>query len=161
MEKEISLHNMGEKKRLKVHILTVSSSRTLENDESGKLIENFMSLEHETSRSLCPDEQIKILRETLCNIEKDVIIITGGTGPSIRDVTISAVSKIAEKEIKGFGELFRQSSNEEIAYFSNASLFLIGRTQIYCLPGSPGAVKKGVEIIKKFIYHIYHELHKE
>jgi len=161
MEKELPRHDMGERKRLKIHILTVSSSRSLETDESGKLIEDFMNTEHQVSRSLCPDEQIRILREIFCNIEKDAIIVTGGTGPSVKDVTITAISKIAEKEIRGFGELFRQYSGKDIAYFSNASLFIVGRTQIYCLPGSADSVKRGLEVIDKFIYHVYHELHKE
>lgn len=155
-----NIHEFGEAKKLKIHILVVSSSRTLKDDRSGKELKKHYE-GHEVTISLSRENYVDLLISIVKNLDKDVIITTGGTGPSSRDITIQVVSRIAEKEIRGFGELFRIVSNKEIAYFSNSSLFIIGKTQIYCLPGSLDSVKKGSEIIDKFMYHIYHELYKE
>ncbi len=160
MPDKIHDHNFGKQRKMKIHIIVVSSSRTLDDDESGKsLMEHFKN--HHVSISLCRETYSEIFKSIACSLDNDVIITTGGTGPSPRDVTVQTLTKISEKELRGFGELFRMKSSKDISFFSNASLFIIGNTQIYCLPGSVDSVKIGAEIIDKFMYHVFHELHKE
>jgi molybdenum cofactor biosynthesis protein B len=80
----------------------------------------------------------------------DVVITTGGTGLAPRDVTIEAVQKLLIKEIPGFGELFRFVSYEKIgssAMLTRASSGIIDNTVIFCLPGSPNAVKLAMEAL--------------
>lgn len=153
-------HEFGNETRLKIHIVVVSSTRTLDNDQSGKLLMNHFR-NHELSISISRENYQDILKSVACNLDKDAIVMTGGTGPSVHDITVQTLNKISEKEIRGFGELFRLKSENDAAYFSNTSLFLIGKTQIYCLPGSLDSVRIGAELIDSFIYHVHHELHKE
>jgi molybdenum cofactor biosynthesis protein B len=80
----------------------------------------------------------------------DVVITTGGTGLAPRDVTIEAVQQMLQKDIPGFGELFRLLSYEEIgssAMLTRASSGIIENTAIFCLPGSPNAVKLAMEAL--------------
>jgi molybdenum cofactor biosynthesis protein B len=80
----------------------------------------------------------------------DVVITTGGTGLAPRDVTIEAVQPLFQKELPGFGELFRLISYEQIgssAMLTRASSGLIDNTAIFCLPGSPNAVKLAIEAL--------------
>jgi molybdenum cofactor biosynthesis protein B len=80
----------------------------------------------------------------------DVIITTGGTGLAQRDVTIEAVQQMLQKEIPGFGELFRKISYDEIgssAMLTRATSGIIGNAAIFCLPGSPNAVTLAMEVL--------------
>ncbi len=110
---------------------------------------------------MCKDDEIQIRGTFESNPEHDVFIFVGGTGPSRRDVTVQTLRKMADKEMDGFGELFRRESNEIFAYLSNATLLISGRRQIYCIPGSPDATNIAFSIISRIMGHVHHELHKE
>ena len=141
-----------------VAVLTVSDSRTTENDKSGKyLIESIEKEGHKCiERSIVIDDVDKILnmlRNWIDDKNIDVIIITGGTGVTGRDVTPEAIDKIKDKYIPGFGEVFRYISYKKIgssSIQSRATACVSKGTFIFSLPGSPGACKDAwEEIIKK------------
>lgn len=94
----------------------------------------------------------------------NVIITIGGTGISNRDITIEAIKEIANKEIPGFGELFRKFSEEEIGVhtiLSRACAFTYRKCIIFCLPGSENAVKLAIEkIVLPVLHHILSELYR-
>ncbi len=146
---------------VKVAVITVSTSRTEENDKSGKIIIELVKKEKydQVYYKIVPDDIEKIkqaLYEALevCNC----IIITGGTGLTHDDCTIEAVSPVFEKSIDGFGELFRLKSYEEIgtrALLSRAAAGVFKGKAIFCIPGSEGAVRLATgEIILPEIKHI-------
>jgi molybdenum cofactor biosynthesis protein B len=103
------------------------------------------------SYALISDEGQMITRAVKEQVnDVDVVITTGGTGLAPRDVTIEAVQKLLIKEIPGFGELFRFVSYEKIgssAMLTRASSGIIDNTVIFCLPGSPNAVKLAMEAL--------------
>jgi len=87
----------------------------------------------------------------------DVVITTGGTGISPKDVTIEAVKSIVDKELEGFGEIFRYLSYKEIgesAIITRAFAGVLNGRVIFCLPGSSKAVELGVKIIKPVLRHV-------
>ena len=89
--------------------------------------------------------------------ESEVIILMGGTGLTKDDITVETTRKLFDKEIEGFGELFRQISFNEIgtsAYLTRATAGIIKDRVIYCLPGSPEAVKTALKIIMPELNHI-------
>ncbi|MCQ4085485.1 MogA/MoaB family molybdenum cofactor biosynthesis protein [Saccharibacillus sp. JS10] len=156
--------------RISLAVLTVSDTRTKENDKSGNRIlelarQNNMQIAEHT---LCTDdiEAIRsILAGWLLRSEIDVIITTGGTGISSRDVTLEAVRPLFEKEIDGFGEVFRYLSfTEDIgtrAILSRAAAGTVNEKVIFALPGSTGAVTLAMRrIILPEIHHIRYELTK-
>lgn len=144
---------MSERELIPVNIaiMTVSDSRTDENDTSGNtLVEKLTEAGHKLiEKSIVPDDVYKI-RETLSRWIADdsinAIISTGGTGMTGRDITPEAVRPLLDKEIEGIGELFRLVSYEEIGTSTVASRALGGvanATFIFCLPGSTGACRTG------------------
>jgi len=161
---------------VRIYVITVSTSRyekygnvtlTQENlkkineidDASGKLlIDEFSSKFKVVGYSLVPDDEIKILKSIFNAFENaNVIITNGGTGLSPKDITIDTVRKIIEKEINGFGELFRKISYEIIGTSAMLGRTLAGTYKsgvIFCLPGSPNAVKIGAKIIMPTLKHI-------
>jgi molybdenum cofactor biosynthesis protein B len=118
-------------------------------DKSGNIIERLaLQAGHRVnSRYLISDSKRMIqkhVRKTLSSPEIDALIITGGTGLSPRDLTIESVSPFLQKNIPGFGELFRKISFEKIGSPAMLSRALAGSSHgklIFCLPGSPDAVK--------------------
>lgn len=140
---------------LNVAVLTVSDSRTRENDTSGDAIEQRLrAAGHRISdRVICRDD-IPLLRaqleQWLAQETVDVIIATGGTGLTRRDVTPEALQPFVTKPIPGFGELFRMLSFEEIGTStlqSRAEAAIAGDTIVFLLPGSTGACRLGMEKI--------------
>ena len=134
-----------------IAVMTVSDSRTDENDTSGgTLVERLTEAGHKLAeKAIVPDDVYKI-RETLSRWIADesinAIISTGGTGMTGRDITPEAVAPLLDKEIEGIGELFRLVSYEEIGVSTVASRALGGvanGTFIFCLPGSTGACRTG------------------
>ncbi|MDF1557947.1 MAG: MogA/MoaB family molybdenum cofactor biosynthesis protein [ANME-2 cluster archaeon] len=96
--------------------------------------------------SLLPDDKTLIIRQVkeLISAHIDAIVISGGTGLAIDDVTLEAVEPLFDKHIPGFGELFRLKSLEDVgtaSMLSRASAGVIGRCVVFCLPGSPAAVE--------------------
>ena len=150
---------------INIAIITISDSRTIENDTSGDTLEKRIkgSGHNMLKRIIIPDDvqQIKDTLETMSkDKEVDCIITTGGTGLTGRDTTPEAVKEIASKHIDGFGELFRQVSFEKIgtsAIQSRAVAALINSTYVFCLPGSTGACKDGWDEILKYQLDIRHK----
>ena len=140
---------------LNLHILTVSDTRDLETDKSGALLEQLASeAGHRVAlRKVLPDDQEKLRKqvaEWAGTGTVDVILITGGTGVTRRDVTPEAVEPLFTKTLLGFGELFRHLSFEEIGTAciqSRASAGLIDKTIVFLMPGSTGACRLAAEKI--------------
>ena len=150
---------------INIAIITISDSRTIDNDSSGDILEKRITKAgHQmVKRMLIPDDVSKIkktLQELSSENEIDCIITTGGTGLTGRDTTPEAVKEIASKHIDGFGELFRQVSFNKIgtsAIQSRAIAALINTTYVFCLPGSTGACKDGWDEILKYQLDIRHK----
>jgi len=140
-----------------IALLTVSDSRTRADDKSGDVLEaRIIEAGHNlVARLIVKDEQTLIsaqLRIWISDPEIDTVIATGGTGLTGRDVTPEAFAEVYEKEINGFGELFRQLSYETIGTStmqSRATGGLADGTYLFALPGSPGACRDGWDKILK------------
>ena len=136
---------------INIAIITISDTRILDNDKSGDVLEDrVLKSNHKIiSRDIVKDnfEEIYELFSNLINNEKiDVIISTGGTGLTGRDITPEVMKKLFEKTIDGFGEMFRWLSYRKIGTSSLQSRALAGvsnGTYIFCLPGSPSACRDG------------------
>jgi molybdenum cofactor biosynthesis protein B len=132
---------------LDIAVLVVSDSRTEKTDKSGKLlVERLTSAGHRLhERCVVPDDLSRIraaVAEWCAHDGVNVVLTTGGTGVTGRDGTPEAVRPLFDKEIEGFGELFRWISYEEIgtsSLQSRAVAGVAGGTYIFCLPGSSGA----------------------
>ena len=143
---------------INIAILTVSDTRTVESDKSGDLLkERIEGYGHRVAaRSIVKDEIEVIQTEVKQWIESpsiDVVISTGGTGLTGRDVTPEAFKEIFEKEIEGFGELFRWLSFKKIGTStiqSRAIAGVAGGTYIFALPGSTGACKDAWDEILQY-----------
>ena len=132
---------------MNIAVLVVSDSRTEKTDKSGKLLVNRLEQAghrlHE--KAIVPDDIYRIraaVARWCAATEVDAVLATGGTGVPGRDGTPEAVSVLFDKEIEGFGELFRYLSFQEIGTSSLQSRALAGvadGTYIFCLPGSSGA----------------------
>lgn len=138
-----------------IAVLTVSDTRTLETDTSGAYIADRMTeVGHRiAARAIVVDSELQIraqLATWIADPGVDVVIATGGTGVTPRDVTPEALAPLVTKSIPGFGELFRQISYDEIGTStiqSRAEAALCGQTYVFLLPGSTGGVKTGVDKI--------------
>jgi molybdenum cofactor biosynthesis protein B len=134
-----------------IAVLTVSDTRTEANDTSGDtLAERIVKAGHRVAvRAIEKDEPAAIealLRRWIADPEIDVVITTGGTGITGRDVTPEAFDRVMEKRIEGFGELFRMLSYQKIGTSTMQSRAIggvAGGTYLFALPGSTGAVKDG------------------
>lgn len=141
-----------------IAVLTVSDTRALAEDKSGHLlVERIAAAGHRlAARAIVRDEAAEIaakLREWIADPEIDVVISTGGTGLTGRDVTPEAFRAVYEKEIEGFGELFRMISYDKVktsTMQSRATGGVAGGTYLFALPGSPGAVRDGWDEILRW-----------
>ena len=132
-----------------IAVLTVSDSRTLETDKSGQtLVERIAAAGHRVAaRNIVKDDVpaiVAVLRQWIDDPAIDAVIATGGTGVTGRDITPEAFAEVVEKEIPGFGELFRMLSYQKIATStiqSRATAGVAGGTYLFAVPGSPGACK--------------------
>ena len=136
---------------LRIAVLTVSDTRTDTNDTSGQaLVERLTAAGHVLAeKRILPDDRYKI-RAVVSNWIADesvqIVITTGGTGLTGRDGTPEAIKPLLDKEIEGFGEMFRMISFSEIKTSTMQSRALAGvanGTYVFCLPGSTGACKTG------------------
>jgi len=151
------------------HVVTVSSSRDGDTDRSGKLIRDLLEADgHKIlSSKVIPDspDEIEEEIESAVTSGSRVLVLTGGTGLSSRDQTVDVLRRLEDKELPGFGELFRSLSYEDIgarAALSRARASLIGNTLVFSLPGSPAAVELGMEkLILPSIGHAVYEIDKE
>jgi molybdenum cofactor biosynthesis protein B len=151
------------------YILTISDTRTLDSDTSGRAIRTLLEdAGHRVSgHDIEKDDPARIvsrLRERLADPDTHVIISTGGTGISSRDGTFEAVTGLLEKRLDGFGELFRMISFEEIgaaAMLSRATAGSVGRTAIFALPGSEKAVRLAMtRLVIPELGHVVQQLWK-
>ncbi len=147
-------------------VLTISDTRTERDDESGMLIRQKLSQNgHQVlSYAILKDEAASLKKkvfELLSHEELQVIITNGGTGVSHRDITVDTIYPILEKELNGFGELFRLLTYQEIGTASIMSRAIGGVARgkvILCLPGSPDAAKLAMDkIILPEIGHLVRE----
>ncbi len=164
-------HKSHTKRGYTIGFATISSSRYLDHegarnpseadDASGAIIIDALhDLGHTVRYSLLPDD-ISLIREWLegavADPDTDAIIMTGGTGLAPSDVTIEAVGQLLEKEIPGFGEIFRRESMDEIGYAAMLTRAIAGIIQgraVFCMPGSPNAVRLGIGIIASELGHV-------
>ncbi|MCC6479049.1 molybdenum cofactor biosynthesis protein B [Sphingorhabdus sp.] len=138
-------------KPVNIALITVSDSRTFETDSSGDLLADFIvEAGHKlVDRVIERDDMSRLVARlhTLIDDEKvDCVILTGGTGLTGRDITPEALDRVKNKDIPGFGELFRMLSHESIGTStiqSRACAVLARGTYIFALPGSNGAVRDG------------------
>jgi molybdopterin adenylyltransferase len=134
---------------LNIAILTVSDSRTAASDQSGQyLVEQLTNAGHQLAeKTIVPDNIYQIRAQVstwIAQATVQVILTTGGTGLTGRDITPEAIVPLLDKEIPGFGELFRMISYEEIKTAAIQSRVMAGvanGTYIFCLPGSTGACR--------------------
>lgn len=136
---------------VRIAVLTVSDTRTEETDTSGKtLVERLKAAGHSLGDKRIVPDNLDQIRATVAawinDPEIDVVLTTGGTGLTGRDVTVEAIRPLFKKEIDGFSVIFHQVSYQTVGLStlqSRACAGLANNTFIFCLPGSNGAVKDG------------------
>ncbi len=151
--------------KVNIALLTVTDTRTLKDDKSGAILVNKISeAKHNlVDRKICKDNKKdikKILNDWIKKKNIDVIITTGGTGLTGRDITPEAIDEIAEKHIPGFGEVFRAISLETVgtsSIQSRACAVLAKGKYVFALPGSSGGVIDAWDKILKFQLDINHK----
>ena len=151
--------------KVNIALLTVTDTRTIDNDKSGKiLVKKIKEHNHNLiDRKIVKDEKNeikKILSDWIKKDDLDVIITTGGTGLTGRDITPEALKEISDKEIPGFGELFRELSYKTVgtsAMQSRACAVLANGKYIFALPGSSGGVVDAWDGILKYQLDINHK----
>jgi molybdenum cofactor biosynthesis protein B len=154
----MSINSQKEFRAINISVLTISDTRTEETDTSGNILakkirEKGHGLSHKQIVKDNKEDIKKILLEWAADDNVGVIITTGGTGLTGRDTTPEALDEIKDKDIPGFGELFRLISYKKIGTStiqSRAMAVLCKGTYIFALPGSSGAVTDAWEDILKF-----------
>ena len=149
------MSNTAKGKSVNIAVLTVSDTRTEENDKSGDtLVERLKNAGHLLVEKRIVKDELSLLKETLKewidSSKVDVVIATGGTGVTGRDVTPEAFECLYEKSIPGFGELFRSLSYQNIktsTMQSRATAGVANGTFLFALPGSTGACKDAWDMI--------------
>ncbi|MBE5104714.1 MogA/MoaB family molybdenum cofactor biosynthesis protein [Bacillus thuringiensis] len=167
----VTEHKKQAPKEVRCKIVTISDTRTKETDKSGQLLHELLKEAGHTvtSYEIVKDDKESIQKAVLAGYHQedvDVVLTNGGTGITKRDVTIEAVSVLLDKEIVGFGELFRMISYlEDIgssAMLSRAIGGTIGRKVVFSMPGSSGAVRLAMnKLILPELGHITFELHRQ
>lgn len=164
-------HRKEAPKSVNCMVITVSDTRTPETDKSGRLMREL--LEQAGHRimdyRIVKDEyeQIRLLlRHAADNPEIEAVLLNGGTGIALRDTTYEAVTDTLDKEMPGFGELFRYLSYTEdigtAAILSRAAAGVVGNTAVFSTPGSTGAVKLAVtRLIIPELGHVMREIYKD
>lgn len=141
---------------LQIAVMTISDTRTEAEDKSGKiLVDNLNTAGHYLAEKVIVPDNIYQIRAVvsrwIAEESVQVILTTGGTGVTGRDSTPEAIAPLLDKEITGFGEIFRMISYQEIKTSTIQSRTLAGvanGTYLFCLPGSSGACQTGWDIIK-------------
>jgi len=162
-------HKAGVPKKINIAIITVSSTRSLTNDRSGWWISRRAKKEgHDVVvHRVVPDDAETIaqtIQEIISKGEAQVVLLTGGTGISRKDVTVEAVQPLFTKELTAFGPLFAQLSFEQIdsaALLSRATAGLVGDTLLFCIPGSLKACKLACQaLIFPELGHLVKHVHE-
>ncbi len=169
MSEAVHKHRESAPEKVRVAILTISDTRTPETDTGGDVAEELLVDEGQevVERRIVRDEVVGIrnnLVDLLARSDVDVVLTTGGTGISARDTTYEVVERMLEKQLDGFGEIFRRLSYEEIgsaAIMSRALAGSVGSKFVASLPGSRNAVRLAVEkLLVPELAHIVFELRK-
>lgn len=162
-------HKKHAKKAVRCFVVTVSDSRSEETDDSGRLCRTLVEQAgHEVSGYRVvkdePADVAALVREVCDGHLACAMLLNGGTGVSRRDSTFEAVDALIEKRLPGFGELFRQLSYQEIgaaAFLTRATAGLRGGVAVFAMPGSPEAVRLGMEkLILPELGHVVGEAHR-
>ena len=140
-----------------IAVITISDTRTMADDKSGQtLVDRLTEAGHRLAGRVIVKDDIRAIRTATRKFVKDktvdVIISTGGTGLTGRDVTIEAMRPLFDKEIEGFGVLFHMMSFQRIktsTMQSRATAGVVSGKYVFCLPGSPGACRDGWDEILK------------
>lgn len=168
----VSQHREESNKSVDVAVITVSDTRTLETDRGGAtILELLAPTEHQVVHRLIVADEPKEIIDAIQQVTESpyvvpakAILITGGTGISARDQTYETITKLLDKTIPGYGELFRMLSYEEIgaaSMLSRATGGIRGNTVILTMPGSTAAVKLAMQkLIIPEIAHLVHEANK-
>ena len=151
--------------KVNIALLTVTDTRTIDNDKSGAiLVKKIGEANHSLiDRKICKDDKediIIVLKEWIKDEKIDVIITTGGTGLTGRDITPEALEEIADKHIPGFGEVFRNISLKTVgtsSIQSRACAVLSNGKYIFALPGSSGGVTDAWDGILKHQLDVNHK----
>ncbi|MEM1663844.1 MAG: MogA/MoaB family molybdenum cofactor biosynthesis protein [Pyrobaculum sp.] len=162
-------HRRQVKRAVRFYIITVSTSRFREReaggspvDESGDVAVKMVTEAGHVvvGRDLIPDD-VRLIRRKIFELtnreDVDIIVFTGGTGLTSTDVSIEAARPMFEKEIEGFGDVFRYYSIQEVgtaAFLTRATAGLVGGKVVVLLPGSPNAVKTGMRILLEEATHL-------
>ena len=140
-------HHRHDARNIACAVITVSDTRTTENDRSGQRVQELLrAAGHRVSHDqiLKDEPDLSAAAVQALPAATEVIILSGGTGLARRDTTFEAVRRLVEKEIPGFGELFRMLSYAEIgaaAMLSRATAGVLGSRIVFCVPGSTAAVE--------------------
>ena len=140
-----------------IAVITISDTRQLSDDKSGQtLVDRLTEAGHSLAGRAIVKDDVRAIRAATRKFAKDkmvdVIISTGGTGLTGRDVTIEAMRPLFDKEIEGFGVLFHMMSFQKIktsTVQSRATAGVVSGKYVFCLPGSPGACRDGWDEILK------------
>jgi molybdopterin adenylyltransferase len=169
VSESVEKHRHAAPEHVRVAVVTISDTRTREDDTGGDTIEELLNgAGHEvTERTIIRDEASRI-RTTLVNLlarsDVDAVVTTGGTGISARDTTYEVAERMIDKKLDGFGEIFRVLSYEEIgaaAMLSRAIAGAVGTKLVACLPGSRNGVRLAMEkLIVPEVAHVVFELRK-
>jgi len=151
----VTQHRKSSPTKLKAAVLTVSTTRTQENDTGGGGIRDaLLAAGHDVTWYKIVKDEIPLLRETLESLaatpEIDIIVATGGTGLAPSDVTIEAVRPLFDKELTAFASMFAMLSHEQVGMaclLSRATAGVMRGKIVFCLPGSPKACKLAMEKI--------------
>jgi molybdenum cofactor biosynthesis protein B len=151
--------------KVNIALLTVTDTRTLKDDKSGAILVGKISEANHNlvDRKICKDNKKdikKIIKDWLKKKNIDVIITTGGTGLTGRDITPEAIEEIADKHIPGFGEIFRMISLGTVgtsSIQSRACAVIAKGKYVFALPGSSGGVTDAWDKILKFQLDINHK----
>ncbi|MCM3132070.1 molybdenum cofactor biosynthesis protein MoaB [Paenibacillus polysaccharolyticus] len=170
MTNSVEQHRQEAPQTVACMVVTVSDTRTKETDTSGQLMHELL---HQAGYQvvnyiITPDETERIqtiLQDAVVRDDIEAVLLSGGTGIAPRDTTYEAVSSLLDKELPGFGEIFRYLSYTEdigsAAILSRAVAGTIGRTAVFSMPGSRGAVKLAMErIILPELRHVMREIYK-
>jgi molybdenum cofactor biosynthesis protein B len=155
-------HHHHDVETLGVAVVTVSSSRSLDDDPAGDaLVELFEGQGHEiATRDLVVDDYDGVqsaLSSLTSRDDVDVVVTTGGTGVTPDDVTVEAVERLFAKRLPGFGELFRRESYDEVgvmAVATRATAGIVEDVPVFCLPGSENAARLGGGIAVEAAGHL-------
>jgi molybdopterin adenylyltransferase len=164
-------HKQAAPSQVRCKVITISDTRTEDTDKSGKLMKEMLeSAGHKIVDYVIVKDEAEPIRDEVLkgcsNPDIDVVLTNGGTGIAKRDVTIETVQSLFDKEIPGFGEIFRMLSYQEdigsAALLSRAAAGVVNDSAVFSTPGSTGAVRLAMEkLIIPEIGHVVRELTKD